>query len=211
MNKVLLKANQAIKALIDKETKESLLTAQSLLVAYKMACDELREDELFTPGIESQIEAVCYQEGVSKQQLNVLEARFKHLTERSERLLYGYSDEVGGLTMSSDEFYHLSQFISDSLTRLKEIKPEAGYVDFAFEQGIKVTNNSLNRLEQILVESIQTLINRFQLLIMHEGELARRYSAHSRLVIQETILSPWYVKLRFSLGTTLQYFFYKYS
>lgn len=199
MNKVLLKANQTIKALMTKETKESLLTAQSILVACKMACDELRRDELFTPGTESQIEAACYQDGVNKQQTHVLNARFMYLTERSERLLYGYSDDVGELTMSSDEFYHLSQFISDSLTRLKAIQPETEYIDFEFEQGIKGINDSLNRLEQVLVESIQTLINRFQLLLMHEGELRRRYSVLNRQTVDTPKLErSWGLKRFFS-------------
>ena len=192
MDNVLLNTNKTITTLMDQGTKKSLLTAQSLLVAYKMACDELRNDEMLSLSVESQIEAVCYQDGLSKDQISVLTGRYSYLIERSERLLYGYSDEVGGLYTSSDEFYYLSLFISESLTNLKAYSPDDGY--FEFEYWLKMINNNLNRLEQILVESIQTLINRFQLLLMHEGELNRRYSAFKRLAVATTIETPLHVK-----------------
>lgn len=180
MQNVLFETERSIKSLIHKETAETLLAAKHLLSGYKMACDELKADELLTLFDVSLSEAVCEQKGTVQKRLCLLDARFKYLAERSERLLYGYIDEVGELNTASDEFYLLSQFITEALTTLKAIKPVFGYVDFEFERGVKAIKESLIELEQVLVKAIHTLINRFEVLLIHQNRLRHRYSVLNR-------------------------------
>ena len=180
MKNVLLDAELSIKSLIHKGTTEALLTAKNQLSSYKMACDELKTDELLSLFDVSLSEVVCDQKGTLQKRLCRLDARFKYLAERSERLLYGYIDEVGEINTASDEFYQLSQFITEALTTLKAIKPVFGYVDFEFERGVKAIHESLVELEQVLVKAIHTLINRFEVLLIHQDLLRPRYSAVNR-------------------------------
>ena len=199
MNNVLLEAELSIKSLIHKGTADTLLAAKNQLSNYKMACDELKNDELLSLFDVSLSEAVCEQKGTVQKRLCQLDARFKYLSERSERLLYGYIDEVGALNPASDEFYQLSQFISEALTTLKTIKPELGYVDFEFERGVKATHESLIRLEQVLAEAIQTLINRFEMLLIHQDPLRHCYSVLNKQASDKLQCGhPWSVTLFFS-------------
>ncbi|MPY21364.1 hypothetical protein [Shewanella sp. YLB-07] len=199
MQNVLLETEQSIKSLINKGTAETLLAAKNTLSLYKIAHDELKTDELLTLPEVSLSDAVCVQAGAAQKQLCLLNARFNYLTERSERLLYGYIDEVGELNTASDEFYHLSQFVSETLTSLKTDKPE-------FTLRIKETHENLARLEQVLVEAIQTLINRFELLLVHQSELYHRYSAlNTQNSDRLKCAQPWSVKLFLcSLGNRFQ-------
>ena len=206
MNNVVLEAELTIKSLINKGTAETLLAAKNTLSLYKIAHDELKTDVLLTLPEVSLSEAVCDQEGSAQKLLCLLGARFTYLTERSERLLYGYIDEVGELNTASDEFYHLSQFVSETLISLKTDKPEFGHVDFEFALRIKVTHENLTKLEQVLVEAIQTLINRFELLLVHQSELYHRYSAlNTQNSDRLKCTQPWSVKLFLcSLGNRFQ-------